>query len=118
MSEEALTEFQKEREVSKGANFWAELGAGFAYIQMDKPDEAQKMLDELLERSKNEHVSPFLLACLHFMLGKNDEGFKLSDKAYNEHDHWLSMIQIVRFIDGIHSDPRYIALLKKINLKE
>lgn len=118
MYEEALIEFQREREVSRGANVWAELGTGFTYIQMGKPDEAQKVLDDLLERSKNEHVSPFLSACLHFVLGKNDKGFKLLDKAYEEHDYWLCQVKIVRLIDGIRSDPRYIALLKKIDLEE
>lgn len=113
-----MIEFQREREVSRGTNTWAEVGIGFTYIQMGKPDEAQKVLDDLLERSKNEYVSPFLSACLHFVLGKNDEGFKLLNKAYEEHDHWLYQVKIVRLIDGIRSDPRYIALLKKIDLEE
>ncbi|MHC4538969.1 MAG: protein kinase domain-containing protein, partial [Planctomycetota bacterium] len=77
MYEEALIEFQKEREISKGVHAWAELYTGFTYVEMDKSDEAQKVLDDLLERSKTEYVSPFHLACLHFVLGKNDEGFKL-----------------------------------------
>ncbi len=116
MYEEALIEFQREREVSRGVNVWAEVGTGFTYIQMGKPDEAQKVLDDLLERSKNEYVSPFLLACLHFVLGKNDEGFKLLNEAYKEHDYWLCQVKIVRLIDSVRSDPRYTALLKKINL--
>ena len=127
MYEEALIEFQREREVSRGANTWAEVGAGFTppilagkgewagftHVQMGKPDEAQKVLDDLLDRSKNEYVSPFLSACLHFVLGKNDEGFKLLNKAYKEHDHRLCHVKIVLLIDGIRSDPRYTALLKK-----
>jgi hypothetical protein len=39
-----------------------------------------------------------------------------SHKAYKEHDHWLCQVKIVRLIDSIRSDPRYTALLKKINL--
>jgi Tfp pilus assembly protein PilF len=68
--------WEKERDVSGGAHPWAEVATGNAYMQMGKPDEAQKVLDKLLERSKTEYVSPHTLACFHFVLGKNDDGFK------------------------------------------
>ena len=96
----------------------AEVGIGSAYIQMGKPDEAQKVLDDLLERSEQEYVSPFHLALLHFVLEKNDEGFKLLNKAYEEHDPRLCYLKISPWVDSIRSDPRYTALLKKMNLEE
>jgi serine/threonine-protein kinase len=116
MYEEALIEFQKEREISKGAHAWAEVYTGWTYVEMGKPDEAQKVLDNLLERSEQEYVSPFLLACFHFVLWKNDEGSKWLNKAYEEHDLWLCFLKIVWDLESIRSDPRYTALLKKMNL--
>ena len=116
MYEEALIEFQKEREVSRGAHAWGEAWAALTYMQMGEPDEAQKVLDNLLERSKTEYVSPFILACFHFVLGRNDEGFKLLNKAYDEQDLWLCWLKIEPPLDSIRSDPRYTALLKKMNL--
>jgi len=118
MYEDALAEFQKEKEVSAGAHPWAEVAIGNAYMQMGKPDEAQKVLDDLLERSRTEYVSPFPLACLHFVLGKNDEGFPLLDQAYLEQDPWLCYLKISWDLDSIRSDPRYIELLKKMNLNK
>ena len=117
MYEEALIEFQKEREVSRGAHAWAEMYTGMTYVQMGKPDEAQKVLDDLLERSKQEYVSPFFSAGLYFVLGENDEGFKLAYNAYKEHDTWLCWLKIAPELDSIRSDPRYTALLKKMNLE-
>ncbi|MHC4329534.1 MAG: tetratricopeptide repeat protein, partial [Planctomycetota bacterium] len=118
MYEEALIEFQKEKEISKGVHAWAELYTGFTYAEMGKPDEAQKVLDDLLEHSKQEYASPFILACLHFVLGRNDEGFNWVNKAYEERDLWLSYVKIDWTLDGVRSDPKYTALLKKMNLDE
>ncbi|MHC4542728.1 MAG: tetratricopeptide repeat protein [Planctomycetota bacterium] len=116
MYEEALVEFQKERGISKGAQAWTELYIGGTYVEMGKPDEAQKVLNDLLERSKAEYVSPFILAGFHFVLGENDEGFKLLDKAYKEQDTWMCWLKIEPLLDSIRSDPKYTALLRKMNL--
>ncbi|MHA2303314.1 MAG: tetratricopeptide repeat protein, partial [Candidatus Thorarchaeota archaeon] len=116
MYEEALIEFQKDREISRGAHAFAEVYTGWTYVEMGKPDEAWKVLDDLLERSKTEYVSPLPLACLHFALEKNDEGFKLLNKAYEERDERLRFLRIHPLFDSIRSDPRYTALLKKMNL--
>jgi tetratricopeptide (TPR) repeat protein len=118
MYEEALIEFQKEREVSGGAHAWPEMHTGRTYAQMGKADEAQKVLDDLLERSKIEYVSPYILASFHFVLGKNDEGFKLLNRAFKEGDQRLCFLKISWFFDSVRSDPRYIALLRKMNLEK
>jgi serine/threonine-protein kinase len=117
MYKEALAEFQKEREVSRGAHAWAEVGIGHVYAKIGKADEAQKLLHDLLERSKTEYVSPYILACFHFVLGKNDDGFTLLDQAYLEQDHWLCWLKTIHpDFDSVRSDPKYTALLRKMNL--
>jgi tetratricopeptide (TPR) repeat protein len=116
MYEEALAAFQKEREISKGAQAWTEVYIGWTYVEMGKPDEAQEVLNDLLERPEQEYVSPFILAGFHFLLGKNDEGFKLLDKAYKEQDTWMCWLKIEPLLDSIRSHPKYTALLKTMNL--
>jgi tetratricopeptide (TPR) repeat protein len=117
MYEEALIEFQKEREISKGAHAWTELCIGCTYVEMGKPEEAVKVLDDLVKRSEQEYVSPFILASFYLVLGKNDEGFKLLSKAHEQQDEWLCFLRIHPSLsDSIRSDPRYTALLKKMNL--
>ncbi|MHC4541251.1 MAG: protein kinase domain-containing protein [Planctomycetota bacterium] len=118
MYEKALVEFQKEREVSGRANAWPEVYIGWIYVEMGKADEAQKLLEDLVERSEQEYVSPFILACFHFVLGRNDEGFEWLNKAYEEYDHEFCYLKIAWHFDSVRSDPRYIALLEKMNLDE
>jgi len=66
MYEEALIEFQRERTISKRSHALAEVGIGHVYVEMGKAGEAQEMLNDLVERSEQEYVSPFILACFHF----------------------------------------------------
>jgi len=116
MYEEALTEFQKETEIAIEAPGLAEPAIVFTYMRIGKPDEAHKILDELVEQSKQRYISPFSLACAYFALGRDDEGFKFLIKAYDEQDQWLSLLKISPLLDSVRSDPRYTELLKKMNL--
>lgn len=116
MYEEALAEFQNEMEVSKGSHGWAETLSAYVYIQMGNPAKAKEEQDNLLERSKRQYVSPFVVACSHFVLGQYDEGFKWANKAYEECDPWLHYLKILPMLESIRLDPRYIDLLKKVNL--
>ncbi len=118
MYEEALAELRAEMEVSKGSNAWPDVFIAYTYVQMGKPEKAQEELDNVLERSNRQYVSPFLLACSHFVLGQNDEGFKWADKAYEQHDPWLCFVRLSPTLDRIRLDPRYTALLRKMNLED
>ncbi len=118
MYEEALAEFQKEKDVSKGSHAWPEVFSAYIYAQTGQPQKAQKERDKVLERSQRQYVSPFLLASLHFVLGQDEEGFKWANKAYEEHDPWLCYVGISPALDRVRSDPRYEALLKKMNLNK
>jgi serine/threonine-protein kinase len=112
--EEALKEFQKEKEIEIGVGL-AEPAIAFTYVQMGRKIEAQKVLDNVLKQSGQGYLSSFNLACLHFVLDKNDEGFELLDRAYDEQDQWLSMFKVLPVLDSIRPDSRYTQMLKKLN---
>ena len=107
---------EKEREISKGRNPAVEAFAGCVYAFMGRQEEAQKMLEGLLERSGRHYVSPYALARLHLALGKSDEGFKWLEKAYEECDHWLCFLKAHFAHEKVSSDTRLAAMLKKIGL--
>jgi serine/threonine protein kinase/tetratricopeptide (TPR) repeat protein len=116
--EEALTELKKERNLSRGWNSIIETWIGIAYSRIGNRREAQKLLDDMIERSKGVYISPSLLGRLYFALGKNDQGFKWLEKAYEERDRWLFYLKIDPVFDSVRSDPRFTALLKKIGLEK
>jgi hypothetical protein len=80
-------------------------------------DKALKVLDELLELSKQRYVSPYSIAEIYLALDQKDKGFAWLEKAYEERDYSLVYLKIALIADSLRSDPRYKALLKKMNLE-
>ena len=118
MYEEALAEFRKEKSVSKGFSSYAECYIGVTYVRMEKKDEAQQVLDNLIEQSNKEYVPPHFVAILYFALEEKDIGFKWLEKAYEERSIGLPLLKIVKAYDSVRSDPRFITLLKKVGLEK
>jgi len=112
----AIVEAQKAIELS-GGNTMAIAALGYIYALTGRRDEAKKVLDDLFELSKQEYVSSFYVALVYSCLGQKDQAFEWLDKAYEEHDVYLSQLKVFPLFDSLRSDPRYKALLKKMNLE-
>jgi len=107
MYEEALVEFQ-----TINSSNWI----GIAYAKMGKKEEALKILNDRLNASKKRYIRPTVLANLYFALEERDKGFEWLAKGLEERDSWMTDIKDPIY-DNIRSDPRYKALLKKMNLE-
>jgi serine/threonine-protein kinase len=118
MFEEGMREFEKERALSGGWNPSVEAYIGGAYAAIGQRDRAEKILVELQARSKEAYVPAFVLSVLHFSLGNEDQGFECLERAYEERDHWLCWINVNPSFDNVRSDPRFVAILKKMGLAE
>ena len=116
MYKKAIVEAQKAIELS-GRNMMAIATLGYIYALAERRDEARKVLDDLLELSKKEHVASFYVALVYTCLGQKDQAFECLEKAYEEHDVYLSQLKVFPLFDSLRSDPRYKALLKKMNLE-
>jgi len=96
------------------------LSAGYAYAITGRRDEAEKLLKDLLGRSGKEYIPPAYLAMFYFLLGEIDNGFTWLDKAYDERDTWMCFLKVHPALDflNVRSDPRFIAILKKVGLEK
>jgi serine/threonine protein kinase/lipoprotein NlpI len=114
--EEALAEFEKEKEIKEG---WdpvvVETWMGIAYTKQGNRVKGQEILSRLLDASRR-YTSPYHIALLNFALGREDEGFQWLDKAYEERDYWLCWLKIEPLFDDYRDSSRYISLLKKVGL--
>jgi len=116
MFEEAITVFQKAKDLSAGHP--AILGSlGYAYALSGRKREAQKMLNELEKKSKQQYISSIYFSTIYIGLGEKDRAFEWLEKAYNERSVWLIYIHRSPIYDSIRSDPRYTDLLKKMDLE-
>jgi tetratricopeptide (TPR) repeat protein len=116
--EEAMAEFQMGMEGSSGMEPAAQMMVGTIYALTGRRDESLQIREDLLERSRREYVPAFFPALISFALGETDRGFEWLDKAYEEHDLYLTVLKGSSRLDilGIRSDPRYNDMLKKIGL--
>jgi tetratricopeptide (TPR) repeat protein len=119
MYEEAIKEMQKET-TYRHAYVYSTIGV--IYNLMGNKDKALQILDELTEQSQKEgllhkeQVSFYGIARLHFSLEEDDLGFDWLNKAYEARDVDMYYMKVDFLMDRVRSDPRFISLLKKMNL--
>ena len=116
MYEKSLTEIQKARDLYKGCQPRIESLIGMIYARTNKREEAQEVIKYLMELSKQKYVPPATIAVIYFSLEKNDQGFEWLNKAFEVRDGLLTWLKVHPFLDSIRSDPRYTALLRKMNI--
>ncbi len=90
---------------------------GFAYAVTGNQDKALQIIDDLKIRSKDEQIPSIASAVIYIGLGEKDHAFELLDKAYEEGSAELGKIKVLPPYDSLRSEPRFIALLKKMNLE-
>jgi serine/threonine-protein kinase len=93
------------------------LGAlGYAYVVEGKKYEAQNILQQLRKLSEEQYVDPCYPAWVYAGLGEKEIAFEWLDKAFEEKSNWMIMLKPDPFFEGLHSDPRFKILLKKMGL--
>jgi serine/threonine-protein kinase len=117
---EAIVEFQNAVDNWKN-NFLPLAALGHAYGIAGKKKEAQEILEKLLEeklsqKSERIYVSAYDIAAVYIGLGEKDQTFDWLSKALEERSGFLVYIKCDRRFDGLQSEPRYAALLRKIGL--
>jgi TolB-like protein/Tfp pilus assembly protein PilF len=114
--DEAVNECKKAVELSEGFSGYL-AGLGYAYAVMGKISETESIINSLKERASKEYVSLYMLGAIYIALGEKDLAFEYLEKAYEERDLDIIYLKIHPMWDDIRNDPRYKALLKKLNLE-
>ena len=89
---------------------------GLAYSKSQKKDEANKILGELNELSKQQYVSPYEVATIYVALGNNEQAFQLLGKAYMEHSFHLVYLNVWPQFKSVSSDSRFQGLVQRVGL--
>jgi tetratricopeptide (TPR) repeat protein len=113
MHAEAIAEMRKALDLSPGdTNAIATLG--YAYGVAGYRTEAQKVIDQLRELAMRRYVSSHYVALIYAGLGARDEAIRWLEKAYEERSQWLPHLKGEPRLEGLHSDPRFKDLLRRI----
>jgi TolB-like protein len=79
---------------------------------------ARDVLDRLYALAGQRYVPPTSFAWTYLGLGEIDEAFNWMDRAVDAPDRMMSPIKTYPFFDPLRDDPRFTALLHKMNLHE
>jgi tetratricopeptide (TPR) repeat protein len=78
----------------------------------------RRIIELQLQLAKLQYVDPADIAVNYAELGDKDQTFAWLEKAYSEKSNRLGYLKVLHQLDGLHSDPRYVALLKKMGLPQ
>ena len=113
LPKEAIEEFQKAVALSRGSP-WYSAELAHAYIVGGDRDKAMSILNDLLERSKQEHIPTAEIALIYAGLQERDEAFRWLEKAYDDRSDKLVNLKVEPRFDSLRSDPRFAAIMKKM----
>jgi len=111
----ATDEFKKAISLSAGSPLM-KAALGRAYAKSQKKHEANEMLNELSELSKQQYVSAYEVATIYVALGNNEQAFQLLEQAYGEHSFHLVYLNVSPQFKPVSSDPRFQDLVQRIGL--
>jgi len=108
--DEAIRYFQKQ-------NLQQGLELAAAYAEEGNKEEARRRLAVAMDRGKQQeyYIRPALVAEVYISLGDKDQAMRWLERAYQEHDVWLILLKVWPSFDPLRSDPRFAALVRRMN---
>jgi tetratricopeptide (TPR) repeat protein len=117
MFKEAIEEYEKAIDLSGGTPVVLSWPA-CAYYEIGKKEQAEKLIDSLKQRSKQEYVPPMCFFVYHQTRGDHDQAYKWLERAIDEHDSFLPWwISIPIDTYRIPDEPRFNELMEKVGLE-
>ena len=92
--------------------------AGIAYARLGQHEKARETAKRLENLEKTQYVSPYGRAAIQVALGDNDKAFALLDRSFQVHDWWLHRLKVDPQFAPLRDDPRYTAMLRRLNFSE
>ncbi len=114
---EAIAELKKAVHLLQNTPF-ALAALGHAQAAAGHKEEAQKLLDELIELSRQRYAEPFGIAEIHVALNERNQAFDWLQRAFDERSLWFNLfLNDDPRLDSLRSDPRFRDLLHRTNLQ-
>ncbi len=116
MYPQAIAEHQKGLAFVRHPQLIASLG--HVYAVAGQRAEAQQLLDELREISKQSYINPYWIALIYVGLGEKEQAFAWLEKAYHERFFFLIWLKVEPRLDPLREDPRFQDLLRRVGLPQ
>jgi len=116
MYPEAIAALERALALSRPPIILASLAS--VYGLAGRKREAVKLIDELKEGARQHYVPAAHFAEAYIGLGEKDEAMAWMERAYEEHDQGMVDINAYPGLDALRSEPRFQALVRRINFPQ
>ena len=87
---------------------------GYGYAVAKRPNDARRILDDLLARAKQQYVPPTCPASLFGMLGDVETGVDFIEEAYEVRDVIMVWLKIRHQFDSLRLHPRFQKIMRRM----
>ena len=91
---------------------------GYCYARWGRQEEARKVLADLETLRERSYAQAIALAGVHAGLDEKDQALDWLERAFEEHCGGLAWVGYDLVWDSLREEPRFQALLRKMNLPE
>ncbi len=91
-------------------------GLAIAYARIGRQADAERKLEELLQRARQTYYRADQIATVYAALGQTDTALEWLERAYSEHSSSLTGIGVRSEFRPLRQDPRFVDLVKRIGL--
>ena len=113
---EAISEYEKAISLSDDGYTRAVLIR--TLMRMRRRSEAEHQMEALMKFASKNYVPNFCIAIAHTALGDKEAAIALLEKDVEERSSYAATIGVELALDELRSDPRFKAMLKRMNLPE
>jgi adenylate cyclase len=103
-------------EKGQAATHIPSVGLAITYAKMRRREDALRILDQLIEKSRQQYVAADSIAVVYVGLGEKDEAFRWLERAFEEHSGGFYSFMFRPEFRPLRSDPRFADLLGRIGL--
>jgi TolB-like protein/Flp pilus assembly protein TadD len=112
MYKEAIAELQKAISLSSGPEGLTMLG--YTYAVAGQRSQARKILNRLKNMSGHRYIEPSSIAIIYIGLSEKERAFEWLERAYEDRNELLMMLQVDPRLDALRSDTRFTELLRRV----
>jgi TolB-like protein len=113
---DAVTEWKKSAALESPSYVLGYLG--YAYGASGDRVDAMAQIGELNKRALRGYVPAYNLALVHLGMGDHDRAMASLEKSYEQNSQLLTFLKMDRIWNPLRKEPRFIALLKKLNFEK
>ena len=110
--QEAVTLYEKAQTVTH----FPSAGLAITYAKMGRLEDARRVLNQRIEKSRQQYVAADSIAAVYVALGDKEEAFRWLERAFDEHSAPMFYLACHPIFRALRSDPRFADLLRRMGV--